>query len=77
MGIYTDLSPEARSGRAPGTHVGLHEHIAPAVAPDPLALLEEPTLAGVAERLVAEAQDAAGVPAALYVGDLEGARCAA
>jgi hypothetical protein len=42
------------------------------VAPDPLALLEEPTLAGVAQRLVAEAQTTAGVPAALYVGDLDG-----
>jgi serine phosphatase RsbU (regulator of sigma subunit) len=42
------------------------------VAPDPLALLEEPTLAGVAERLVAEAQTTAGTAAALYVGDLDG-----
>ena len=42
------------------------------MAPDPLALLEEPTLARVAERLVAEAQAAAGAPAALYVGDLDG-----
>jgi serine phosphatase RsbU (regulator of sigma subunit) len=42
------------------------------VAPDPLALLEEPTLAGVADRLVAEAQTTAGAPAALYVGDLDG-----
>ncbi|HEY0363444.1 MAG TPA: PP2C family protein-serine/threonine phosphatase [Solirubrobacteraceae bacterium] len=42
------------------------------MAPDPLALLEEPTLAGVAERLVAEAQTTAGAPAALYVGDLDG-----
>jgi serine phosphatase RsbU (regulator of sigma subunit) len=35
-------------------------------------LLEEPTPARVAERLVAEAQATAGVPAALYVGDLDG-----
>jgi serine phosphatase RsbU (regulator of sigma subunit) len=42
------------------------------VAPDPLALLEEPTPARVAERLVAEAQATAGAPAALYVGDLDG-----
>jgi serine phosphatase RsbU (regulator of sigma subunit) len=42
------------------------------VAPDPLALLEEPTLARVAEQLVAEAQATAGSPAALYVGDLDG-----
>jgi serine phosphatase RsbU (regulator of sigma subunit) len=42
------------------------------VASDPLALLEEPTLARVAERLVAEAQATAGAPAALYVGDLDG-----
>ena len=42
------------------------------MAPDPLAQLEEPTLARVAERLVAEAQAAAGAPAALYVGDLDG-----
>ena len=35
-------------------------------------LLEEPTLAGIAERLVAEAQAIAGAPAALYVGDLDG-----
>jgi serine phosphatase RsbU (regulator of sigma subunit) len=42
------------------------------MASDPLALLEEPTLARVAERLVAEAQATAGVPAALYVGDLDG-----
>jgi serine phosphatase RsbU (regulator of sigma subunit) len=42
------------------------------VARDPLALLEEPTLAGVAERLVAEARRTAGAPAALYVGDLDG-----
>jgi len=42
------------------------------VAPDPLALLEEPTLSRVAERLVAEAQATAGAPAALYVGDLDG-----
>jgi serine phosphatase RsbU (regulator of sigma subunit) len=48
------------------------ERIAPAVAPDPLALLEEPTLARVAERLVAEARATAGAPAALYVGDLDG-----
>jgi serine phosphatase RsbU (regulator of sigma subunit) len=42
------------------------------VAPDPLGLLEEQQLAGVAERLVAEAEAAAGVPAALYVADLDG-----
>jgi serine phosphatase RsbU (regulator of sigma subunit) len=42
------------------------------MAPDPLALLEEPTLARVAERLVAEAETTAGAPAALYVGDLDG-----
>jgi serine phosphatase RsbU (regulator of sigma subunit) len=42
------------------------------VAPDPLELLEEPTLARVAERIVAEAQATAGAPAALYVGDLDG-----
>jgi serine phosphatase RsbU (regulator of sigma subunit) len=42
------------------------------VASDPLELLEEPPLARVAERLVAEAQAAAGAPAALYVGDLDG-----
>ncbi len=42
------------------------------MAADPLALLEEPTLARVAERLVAEAQATAGAPAALYVGDLDG-----
>jgi serine phosphatase RsbU (regulator of sigma subunit) len=42
------------------------------VASDPLALLEEPTLARVAERLVAEAQATAGAPVALYVGDLDG-----
>jgi serine phosphatase RsbU (regulator of sigma subunit) len=42
------------------------------MASDPLALLEEPRLARVAERLVAEAQATAGAPAALYVGDLDG-----
>jgi serine phosphatase RsbU (regulator of sigma subunit) len=42
------------------------------VATDPLALLEETTLARVAERLVAEAQTTAGTSAALYVGDLDG-----
>jgi serine phosphatase RsbU (regulator of sigma subunit) len=42
------------------------------VAPDPLQLLEDPPLAQVAERLVAEAQAAGGTPAALYVGDLDG-----
>lgn len=42
------------------------------MASDPLALLEEPTVARVAERLVAEAQATAGAPAALYVGDLDG-----
>jgi serine phosphatase RsbU (regulator of sigma subunit) len=42
------------------------------VASDPLELLEEPTLARVAERLVAEAQATTGAPAALYVGDLDG-----
>jgi serine phosphatase RsbU (regulator of sigma subunit) len=42
------------------------------VAVDPLDLLEERQLAGVAERLVAEARAAAGVPAALYVADLDG-----
>ncbi len=42
------------------------------MASDPLELLEEPTLARVAERLVAEAQATAGAPAALYVGDLDG-----
>ena len=42
------------------------------MAPDPLGLLEGQQLAGVAERLVAEAQAAAGVPAALYVADLDG-----
>jgi serine phosphatase RsbU (regulator of sigma subunit) len=39
---------------------------------DSLELLEEPTLARIAERLVAEAQTSAGAPAALYVGDLDG-----
>jgi serine phosphatase RsbU (regulator of sigma subunit) len=42
------------------------------VASDPLELLEEPTLARVAERIVDEAQATAGAPAALYVGDLDG-----
>ena len=42
------------------------------MAADPLDLLEERQLAGVAERLVAEARAAAGVPAALYVADLDG-----
>jgi serine phosphatase RsbU (regulator of sigma subunit) len=42
------------------------------VAPDPLELIEEPTLARVAERIVDEAQATAGAPAALYVGDLDG-----
>jgi serine phosphatase RsbU (regulator of sigma subunit) len=42
------------------------------VAVDALALLEEATLARVAERLVAEAHAIAGAPAALYVGDLDG-----
>jgi serine phosphatase RsbU (regulator of sigma subunit) len=42
------------------------------VASDPLQLLEEPTLARVAERIVDEAQATAGAPAALYVGDLDG-----
>ena len=42
------------------------------MAADPLDLLEEQQLAGVAERLVAEAQAEAGVPAALYVADLDG-----
>ena len=42
------------------------------MASDPLTLLEEPTVARVAERLVAEAQATAGAPAALYVGDLDG-----
>lgn len=42
------------------------------MALDPLELLEEPPLARVAERLVAEAQAAGGAPAALYVGDLDG-----
>jgi len=42
------------------------------VASDPLELMEEPTLASVAERIVDEAQATAGAPAALYVGDLDG-----
>jgi serine phosphatase RsbU (regulator of sigma subunit) len=42
------------------------------VASDPLELLEEPSLARVAERIVDEAQATAGAPAALYVGDLDG-----
>ena len=42
------------------------------MAPDPLELIEEPTLARVAERIVDEAQATAGAPAALYVGDLDG-----
>ncbi len=42
------------------------------MAPDPLELLEEPTLVRVAERLVAEAEATAGAPAALYVADLDG-----
>jgi serine phosphatase RsbU (regulator of sigma subunit) len=39
---------------------------------DPLELLEEPLVARVADRLVSEAQAAAGAPAALYVADLDG-----
>ena len=42
------------------------------MASDPLELLEEPSLARVAERIVDEAQATAGAPAALYVGDLDG-----
>jgi hypothetical protein len=42
------------------------------VAIDSLELIEEPTLARIAERLVAEAQAIAGAPAGLYVGDLDG-----
>jgi len=42
------------------------------VAIDALRLLEEPTVARLAERLVAEAQTIARAPAALYVGDLDG-----
>jgi serine phosphatase RsbU (regulator of sigma subunit) len=42
------------------------------VACDPLELIEEPTVARVAERIVDEAQATAGAPAALYVGDLDG-----
>jgi serine phosphatase RsbU (regulator of sigma subunit) len=42
------------------------------VASDPLELLDEPTLARVAQRIVDEAQATAGAPAALYVGDLDG-----
>jgi serine phosphatase RsbU (regulator of sigma subunit) len=42
------------------------------VASDPLELLDEPTLARVAERIVDEAQAIAGAPVALYVGDLDG-----
>ncbi len=42
------------------------------MASDALALLEESAPAGVAERLVAEAQTIAGAPVALYVGDLDG-----
>ena len=42
------------------------------MASDPLELMEEPTLASVAERIVDEAQATAGAPAALYVGDLDG-----
>ncbi len=42
------------------------------MARDPLELLEGPLVAQVAERLVSEAQMAAGVPAALYVADLDG-----
>jgi hypothetical protein len=38
---------------------------------DPLELLEGPLVARVAERFVCEAQVAAGVPAALYVADLD------
>ncbi|MGZ6643566.1 MAG: PP2C family protein-serine/threonine phosphatase [Solirubrobacteraceae bacterium] len=39
---------------------------------DPAALLEEPRVSRLAERLVSEAQDIAGSDAALYVVDLEG-----
>ena len=39
---------------------------------DPLELLEEPLLTRIAARLLAEAQAAAGAPAALYVADLDG-----
>jgi serine phosphatase RsbU (regulator of sigma subunit) len=42
------------------------------VAIDSLELIEAPTLARIAERLVAEAQAIAGAPAGLYVGDLDG-----
>jgi serine phosphatase RsbU (regulator of sigma subunit) len=42
------------------------------VARDPFGLLEEPLLALVADRIVAEARTVAGVPAALYVVDLDG-----
>ena len=60
------LPPRERGHGPPGGRV------ARAVARDPLELLEEPLLARVAERLVAEAQAAAGAPAALYVADLDG-----
>jgi serine phosphatase RsbU (regulator of sigma subunit) len=39
---------------------------------DPLELLDDPPLARVADRLVAEAEAATGAPAALYVADLDG-----
>jgi serine phosphatase RsbU (regulator of sigma subunit) len=44
------------------------------MARDPLELLEEPLLTRVADRLVSEAEAVAGVPASLYVADLDG-RC--
>jgi len=42
------------------------------VGRDPLGLLEDPLVALIADRIVAEARTVAGVPAALYVVDLDG-----
>jgi serine phosphatase RsbU (regulator of sigma subunit) len=42
------------------------------VGRDPLELLDEPCVAQVAERIVAEARAVARVPTALYVADLDG-----
>lgn len=41
---------------------------------DPVDLLNEPRVSGLAERLVSEAEQLAGAPGALYVADLEGRR---
>ena len=43
-----------------------------APGPDPVELLNEPRVSGLAERLVSEARQIAGVEGALYVVDLEG-----